>query len=182
MPTDKFGNDLPPDAQPTPRDTAQKNDWYPFTSCVEFETAEFLFTENQMPQSHMDRLMQLWTASMLHHNEQAPYTDHADLHQVIDAIPLGDVPWKSIQVQYAGNLPEPIAPNWMTKSYDVWFHDPNAVVENLLSNSDFHGHFNYAPYCEFEPMGQHRWENFMSGNWAWCHAVCFYWYTHETQG
>ncbi|KIM58990.1 hypothetical protein SCLCIDRAFT_127083, partial [Scleroderma citrinum Foug A] len=158
------GNDLPPDAQPTPRDTAQKNDWYPFTSRVEFETAEFLFTENQMPQSHVDRLMQLWAASMLHHNDRAPYTDSADLNRVIDAIPLGDVPWKSIQVQYAGNLPEPIAPNWMSKSYDVWFHDPNAVVENLLSNPDFHGHFDYAPYREFEPMGQCQWENLMSGN------------------
>ncbi|KIM70175.1 hypothetical protein SCLCIDRAFT_19107 [Scleroderma citrinum Foug A] len=169
-PTDKFSNDLPPDAQPTPQDTAQKNDWYPFTSHVKFETAEFLFTENQMPQSHVDRLMQLWAASMLHHNDRAPYTDSADLNWVIDAIPLGDVPWKSIQVQYAGNLPEPIAPNWMTKSYDVWFCDPNAVVENLLSNPDFHGHFDYAPYHEFEPMGQRQWENLMSGNWAWHHA------------
>ncbi|KIO05233.1 hypothetical protein M404DRAFT_98674, partial [Pisolithus tinctorius Marx 270] len=97
----------------------------------------------------------------------APYTDHADLHRIIDAIPLGDVPWKSIQVQYAGNLPEAIAPDWMTKGYDVWFHDPNAVVKSLLSDPDFHGHFNYTPYHEFQPTGQCQWENFMSGNWAW---------------
>ena len=58
----------------------QKDDWYPFVSHIEFETAEFLFSENQMPQSHVDRLKQLWMASMLQHNNRAPYADHADLH------------------------------------------------------------------------------------------------------
>ena len=60
----------------------------------------------------------------------------------------------------------------MQKSYDVWFHDPNAIVENLLSNPDFNNHFDYVPYHEFEPSGQCHWENMMSGNWAWNHAVC----------
>ncbi|KAI6009298.1 hypothetical protein EDC04DRAFT_2871383 [Pisolithus marmoratus] len=126
----------------------ENNNWYPFTSCVEFETAEFLFTENQMPQAQVDRLMQLWTASIL---------------------PYNDVPWSSFQVQYAGDVPES-APCWMVKGYNVWFHDANAVVKSLLSNTDFHEHFDYIPYHEFEPSGQHRWENFMSGNWAWHHA------------
>jgi len=160
-PTNKFGSDLPPGVGPTPRDVPHKDDWYPFTSRIEFETAEFLFTENQMPQGHVDRLMQLWTASMLHHNDRAPYSGHADLHHVIDAIPHGDVPWKSFQVHYSGNLPEPVAPSWMTKGYDIWFHDPNTVVKNLLSNPDFHGHFDYTPYCEFELTGQRCWENSM---------------------
>jgi len=34
--------------------------------------------------------------------------------------------------------------------------------------------FDYTPYHEFEPTGQRRWENFMSGNWAWRHAVHFF--------
>ena len=155
-PTNKFGNDLPPGMEPTPRDVPDKDDWYPFASCIEFETVEFLFKENQMPQSHVDRLMRLWTASMLHHNDWAPYSGHADLHQVIDAIPHGDVPWQSIQVHYSGNLPEPVAPSLMTKGYDIWFRDPNTVVKNLLSNPDFHGHFDYTLYREFELTGQCR--------------------------
>jgi len=171
-PTDEFGHGLPPDTSPNPRNAREKNDWYPFTSRIEFETAEFLFTCNQMPQAQVDMLMQLWAASMLPHNGRAPFTDHRDLHRVIDAIPLGDVPWQSIQVQYSGEIPETGAPSWMQKSYDVWFRDPNAVVENLLSNPDFNNHFDYAPYREFEPSGQRRWENMMSGNWAWNHAVC----------
>ena len=111
---------------------------------------------------------------MLQHDDRAPFTDHKDLHRVIDAIPHGDVPWKSIQVQFSGDIPEP-SPHWMTKSYDVWFRDPNVVVEALLSNPDFDKHFDYVPYHEFEPMGERRWENFMSGNWAWRHAVSFHW-------
>ncbi|KAI5997114.1 hypothetical protein EDD15DRAFT_2387049 [Pisolithus albus] len=142
IPTDACGNDLCAGAPPPSQIMADKNDWYPFTSRVEFETAEFLFTDNQMPQAQVDRLLQLWTASLLPFNGQPPYTDHTDLHKVIDAIPHGDAVWTSFQVQYAGDVPEP-APRWMTKGYDVWFCNANAV---------------------------RRWENFMSGNWAWHHA------------
>ena len=56
------GHDLPPGAKPTLRNVPDKRNWYPFGSRVEFETAEFLFTENQMPQSQVDKLMQLWSA------------------------------------------------------------------------------------------------------------------------
>ncbi|KAI6164204.1 hypothetical protein EDD17DRAFT_1775610 [Pisolithus thermaeus] len=167
---DMFGNNLLPGTQPTPQNGPDKNDWYPFTSHVKFETAEFLFTTSQMPQSHVDRLMQLWTASVLHHNEWAPFVDHVDLHQVINTIPHGDIPWKSFQVKYAGKIPECNVHGWMSKGYDIWFWDPNAVVKTLLGNPDFHKHFNYVPYHEFEPTEQHRWENFISGNWAWHHA------------
>ncbi|KAI5984105.1 hypothetical protein EDC04DRAFT_3005940 [Pisolithus marmoratus] len=165
-----FSNDLPPGTQPVPQNGPDKNDWYPFTSHVKFETAEFLFTTSQMPQSHVDRLMQLWTASVLHHNERARFVDHVDLHQVIDTIPHGDIPWKSFQVQYAGKIPECNAHGWMSKGYDIWFQDPNAVVKTLLGNPDFHNHFDYVPYREFEPTGQRHWENFMSGNWVWRHV------------
>ncbi|KAI5992692.1 hypothetical protein EDD15DRAFT_2167831 [Pisolithus albus] len=170
-PTDKFGNDLPQNASPNPRETCDVNDWYPFGSRLEFEMAEFLFTRSQMPQAQVDMLMRLWVASMLHHNDQAPFADHTDLHRVIDAIPLGDVPWKSIQAQYSGNIPDEGAASWMRKSYEVWFRDPNPIVENLLGNPDFNNHFDYMPYREFKPSGQRRWENMMSGNWAWNYAV-----------
>ena len=166
------GHDLPPGAKPTLQNVPDKRNWYPFGSRIKFETAEFLFTENQMLQSQVDKLMQLWSASVLQHDDWAPFADHKDLHWVIDAIPHGDIPLKSIQVQFSGDIPNP-SPHWMTKSYDIWFRDPNVVVETLLSNPDFDKHFDYVPYCEFKPTGERWWENFMSGNWAWCHAVSF---------
>ncbi|KAI6046587.1 hypothetical protein EDC04DRAFT_2864743 [Pisolithus marmoratus] len=85
-----------------------------------------------MPQAQVDMLI-----------DWAPFTDHTDLHRVIDAIPLGDVPWKSIQAQYLGNIPEDRAPSWMKKSHEVWFNDSNLIVENLLGNPNFNNHFNY---------------------------------------
>ncbi|KAI6008013.1 hypothetical protein EDC04DRAFT_2871558 [Pisolithus marmoratus] len=94
-----------------------------------------------MPQAQVDMLI-----------DWAPFADHTDLHQVIDAILLGDVPWKSIQAQYLGNVPEDRAPSWMKKSHEVWFHDPNLIVENLLGNPNFNNHFDYVPYQEFEPL------------------------------
>ncbi|KAL4079459.1 hypothetical protein J3A83DRAFT_4356299 [Scleroderma citrinum] len=133
-----------------------KDDWYSFVSCIEFETVDCLFSENQMPQSHVDRLMQLWMASMLQDDDWAPYTDHADLHQVIDAISHGDVSWKYAQVQFKGNIPASQPPHWMQQTYNIWLCDPNTVVANLLSNPDFYGHFDYIPYHEFEPSGEHR--------------------------
>jgi len=102
--------------------------------------------------------MQLWAASMLPHNDRAPFADHADLHCVIDAIPLADVSWNSVQVKFSGDIPEHGAPCWMEKSYDVWYQDPNAVVEALLSNPDFDNHFDYVPYHKFEPSGQRQWK------------------------
>ncbi|KAI6041927.1 hypothetical protein EDC04DRAFT_2867018 [Pisolithus marmoratus] len=92
------------------------------------------------------------------------------LFTLIDTIPLGDVPWNSVQVEFSGESSEHERLHWMRKSYDVWFHNPNAVVETLLNNPDFDNHFDYAPYCEFEPSGECQWENMMSGNWAWNHA------------
>ncbi|KIK76789.1 hypothetical protein PAXRUDRAFT_17940 [Paxillus rubicundulus Ve08.2h10] len=48
--------------------------------------------------------------------------------------------------------------------------DPN-LVENILSNPDFDGEVNYMPYRDFlEKDETRRYENFMSGDWAWDQA------------
>ncbi|KAI5984758.1 hypothetical protein EDD15DRAFT_2201065 [Pisolithus albus] len=90
-----------------------------------------------------------------------------------DSPPMGHEPLLCTRDNHTildGKIPECNAHGWMSKGYDVWFRDPNAVVKTLLGNPDFHNHFDYVPYREFEPTGQHHWENFMSGNWAWCHV------------
>jgi hypothetical protein len=63
---------------------------------------------------------------------------------------------------------------WMTSEYDVWFRDPHSVFRNLLSNPDFNGEFDYAPYQEYDASGNHRFQDLMSGNWAWKQAVRVY--------
>ena len=59
----------------------------------------------------------------------------------------------------------------MLAEYDVWFWDLWSLVHNLLSNPDFKSDFDYAPFQEQTGDGLHRFQDFMSGNWAWKQAV-----------
>lgn len=101
-----------------------------------------------------------------------PFADAADMHSVIDSIPLGDAPWYSFTGRYTGTIPETNAPSWMSAKYDIWCRNPLDVVQNLLRNPDFKNEFDYAPYREYDNRKKRQYHNFMSGNWAWRHAVC----------
>ncbi|KAH9011095.1 hypothetical protein EDB83DRAFT_2322269 [Lactarius deliciosus] len=58
-------------------------------------------------------------------------------------------------------------PSWMEGDYDVWFRDPRILVHNLLSNLDFKKGIDLAPFQERLSSGVRRFQNFMSGIWAW---------------
>jgi len=62
-------------------------------------------------------------------------------------------------------------PSWMQTAYEVWYHDPEVVVSNMLSNPDFDGQFDMRPYIELDAHGKRRWSNVMSGNIAWRRSV-----------
>jgi hypothetical protein len=147
------------------------HNWAPFEDRVHFETAEFLFTKNQMPATQIDTLLDLWSATLLKHGESSPFEDHGELYDTIDAIPLGDVPWETFSMKYSGERPQRNVPDWMDAEYDVWFRDPRTIVHNLISNPDFDGEFDYAPYQEYDKAGNHCFCDFMSGDWAWKQAV-----------
>jgi len=171
-PCDKDGNFLPPNTPPSlRRPHTDPEDWTPYESRLQFETAEFLFTRNQMSAGHIDTLLSLWATSLLKHGDEPPFSNHAELYNTIDSTPLGDVPWEVFNLKYDGALPENEVPSWMTSKYDVWFRDPRSVLRNVLSNPDFDGEFDYAPYQEYDVSGNHRFQDFMSGNWAWKQAV-----------
>jgi Plavaka transposase len=138
---------------------------------VQFELAELLYTRNQSSAGHIDSLLHLWAASLVKHHDDPPFMNHADLYNTIDSTPLGDVPWESFSLKYNGDLPATDVPAWMTSDYDVWFRDPKVLVQNLISNPDFNNEFDYAPLQEYSTDGNHRFQDFMSGNWAWKQAV-----------
>jgi hypothetical protein len=54
---------------------------------------------------------------------------------------------------------------------EVWFRDPRSLVRNLLSNPGFDKEFDYAPFQEYDHKGNHQFQDFMSGDWAWKQAV-----------
>jgi hypothetical protein len=116
-------------------------------------------------------LLSLWAASLAIHDDEPPFSKATHVYDTIDSTPLGDVAWESFSLQYNGTRPAESVPSWMQAEYDVWFRDPRILVHNLLSNPDFKSDFDYAPFQEHTTDGVHRFQDFMSGNWAWKQAV-----------
>jgi hypothetical protein len=173
MPCDEVGNDRNPETLQSPQRprTDHPQDWTPFKDQLSFETAELLFIKNQMPATQIDALFKLWAASLLKYGDSGPFEDHKDLYNTIDSIPLGDVAWETFDMSYCGERPQHDVPEWMDAKYHVWFRDPRTIVRNLISNPDFDGEFDYAPFQEYDRSRNHRFCDFMSGDWAWKQAV-----------
>ncbi|KAI6094251.1 hypothetical protein EDD17DRAFT_1503993 [Pisolithus thermaeus] len=104
----------------------------------------------------IDILCYLWGHSS--NGGQPPFSDHKELYKTINAMEL----------KYNGEQPANNIPPWMDEAYEYWFHNPLSLVENILTNSELHGEFDYSPYWDFTTGdSKQRLENFMSGDWAW---------------
>lgn len=123
-----------------------------------------------MSAGDINHLFDLWAACLATTDIELPFSKATQLYNTIDSTPLGDVTWESFALQYNGHRPVGNTPPWMQAEYDVWFWNPHTLVHNLLSNPDFRSGFDYAPYQEYAG-GVHRFQDFMSGNWAWNQAV-----------
>jgi hypothetical protein len=143
----------------------------PYDSRVDFETADLLYTKAQMSGGDIDALLDIWAASLFKYHDRPPFNNHEELYATIDSTPLGDVIWESFSMKYNGDTPEDAVPSWMTTDFDVWFRDPQTLVTNLLSNPDFNNEFHYVPFHEYDAEGNHRFQDFMSGDWVWKQAV-----------
>ena len=141
------------------------------TSRAGFELAETLYTTAALSNDAIDRLLRIWTTTLIPHNNSPPITDYHDLHATIDTIKLGHVPWKSYTARYNGLRPENgPTPKWMTTDYQVWYRDPRKVIHEIFANPDLASGIDYIPYHEFE-NDVRRYGDFMSGDWAWNQCV-----------
>jgi hypothetical protein len=145
--------------------------WAPYENRTQFEAAEFLFSRAQMSGPNIDTLLNLWAATLAPHGAVPPFTSHKDMYDKIDSTQLGDVRWESSSIKYGGARPDHDVPDWMTAKNDIWFRDPLMLVHNMLSNPDFKDEFDYAPFQEYDHDGNHQFQDFMSGNWAWKQCV-----------
>ena len=172
MPCDHRGNFLLEETPPVPQPSKSNDDWTPFTLREGFELAEVLYIKAHLSQGIVDQLLNLWSATLVPHEDLPPIVDHQDLHAQIDAIKLGNIPWNSYTAQYQWLRPEdgPTA-KWMSTKYQLWFRDPRWVIHNILANSEFASGLDYTPHCDFQD-GKRRYQDFMSGNWAWNQCVC----------
>jgi hypothetical protein len=169
---DEYGHDIPPDTPPSPRESDRgPDDWTPYNNRIEFEVADFLFRRNQMSEGDITTLFHLWAATLAPHGDEPPFRNPAELYDTIDSTPLGDVEWESFSIKYNGELPQGESLPWMEAEYEFWFRDPRKLVQNLLSNPDFADEFDYTPFHEYDADGKHRFQDFMSGDWAWKQAV-----------
>ena len=78
------------------------DDWTPYDSQLEVETAKFLFSHEQTSAGNIDTLLDLWSALLFKHGDKPPFTSHCDLYNTIDVTPLGDMPWERFGVHYNG--------------------------------------------------------------------------------
>ncbi|KAF9245384.1 hypothetical protein BU15DRAFT_85684 [Melanogaster broomeanus] len=157
------GDFIDPTTPPPVPSERSNDDWTPYRNRLEFETAHFLFSQEEMSAKKINALLHLWGISLAVH----------DLYGMIDATPLGDVPWSSHSISYTGDRSGDIAP-WMDIAYEVHFRDPQQLAQNILKNLDFKDEIDYTPYREWEerPDGTYnrRWRDLMSADWAWNQA------------
>ncbi|KAI5984035.1 hypothetical protein EDD15DRAFT_2390543 [Pisolithus albus] len=165
---DSNGQPIHPSSPPPPIFEKPPDDWGSYGSQLGFETAEFIFQEAEMSASKIDKLLYLWGCS---NGSRPPFSDHNELYETIDATKLGDIRWDTFKLRYNGERPTDNVPPWMDEEYEYWYRDPSTVVENMLSNTEFDGEIDYAPYRDFTAGDKkRRYENFMSGDWAWLQA------------
>ena len=165
------GEFLPPGTPPTPPPSKPDGDWTPFVSRAGFELAEILYNTAPLSNDTIDKLLSIWAATLVPHDDDAPITNHRDLHSTIDAVKLGHVPWQSYTARYKGLHPENApTPEWMTTDYQLWYRDPRKVIHNILANPDLTDSIDYTPYREFKE-DKRQYCDFMSGDWVWEQCV-----------
>lgn len=144
----------------------------PIESRLQFETADFIYMCNQMSACHIDTLLALWAAYLAPHNDTPPFDSHKGIYNIIDSSSIAHVPWENFTLRHKDTFPtQGQSPSWMQQDFEVWFRDPRELIKNMLSNPAFDGEFDYAPYHEYDADGNHRFQDFMSGDWAWHQAV-----------
>ncbi|KAG2368314.1 hypothetical protein BDR07DRAFT_1448401 [Suillus spraguei] len=149
---------------------ALPTDWTPYESQVAFETAEFLFTHNQMSIGQINTLLDLWAAMLIKHEDSSPFASHHNLYDTIDSTPLGDIALESFLVSYKGVKPAENVPPWMKATYEVWFPNPHLLIHNILANPDFDGKIEYTPYQDYNDNDQCCFKKNFSDDWAWKQA------------
>ena len=57
-----------------------------------------------MSQGDTDILLNLINAMLASHGDHAPFKNHSDMHNIIDATTLGKAPWDHFTLSYNGQL------------------------------------------------------------------------------
>ena len=167
-----------------PLDATPKNAFHPFEDRLAFEFADYHFSQQQSSKASIDRALLLWMAqSAKNGHDDVPWKSARDVYDTIDQIKQGDNPWKAVSFCYQDPLPQN-PPKWMTKKFVLVTRNIRSLLHEQIACTDFHGHWDYTPYREFDSTGNRVWSNLMSAEWAAKQAVCIpshYRLCHESQ-
>jgi Plavaka transposase len=134
--------------------------------------ADLLYSKVQMSGGDVDALLDVHVRT----GGELPFSNHNELHAVIDGVAVGDVPWESFTVQYNNSIGDDVnvpQPKWKSDVHEVFYRDPRLIVHQMLANPGFKDGMDFAPYRAFDQSGSRRYEHPMSGDWAWNQSACF---------
>lgn len=124
-----------------------------------------------MSAANVNKLLDIFSAFLQKHDDQPPFASCAELYNLINSTQVGDITWESFGVKYNGDQTDNPSP-WMDDVYDVWMQDPEHAITDILGNADFTKLMDLMPYREYDTATDaRRWQDFMSGDWAWDEAV-----------
>lgn len=101
-PCSRVGADLHDGTAPSPPPDVDRDKFDPFTSCADFEFAEFLYKNVEMSGGNLDKLSEI--LATLYPGQETPFENHNDLYATIDSIEHGTSRWKSFSISYNGNI------------------------------------------------------------------------------
>ena len=156
------------------------DDWTPYGNRMAFEVADFIFRRNQMSAGNFSTLCKLWAATLQPYSGSPPFLSYDELCQTIDKTPVGGVAWESVKLSYHGPWPSDDVPLWMEHEHEIWYRDPRLLFKDMLANPAFENFFDYAPFRQFDAQDDCRYENLMSGDWAWNQAISNSSFSHLT--
>ena len=162
---------MPDEAPPAPRPQRSPDDYSPFESRLQFEVGDFLYRRVQMSGKRIDELMQLW-ACTLDEDQDPPFAGRAHMYDTFEEIPVGEARWERFAITFNGTPPPGPLASWMVREYEVFFRDPRKVLHNQLGNPNFKDDLDYIPQRTYNNAGKRKYQDFMSGEWAWAQAVC----------
>ncbi|PPQ83156.1 hypothetical protein CVT26_008490 [Gymnopilus dilepis] len=154
---------------------AEQHPFSPFQDRLAFDWAYYRYVRLQSSKSEILEGLDIWRATVVKHSctdltgDEVPWRNADELYKTIDAIQVGDAPWKCYQFSYTGPKP-PTLPRWMTQTYKLNIRDILHVLEQQLETSDFCNQITYIPYQEYDALGNRAYPNLMSGDWAFRQA------------
>jgi len=122
-----------------------------------------------MSSKNINKLCAIHDDFLQDYHDVGPFASIQHMLETIDSIQHGDAPWMCLKASVP--YEDENVPSWKKKAYDIWYRDPDIVLQQMLQNQDFHGEFNYALYVELDSNGERVWSNIMSGNYAWWQSV-----------